>query len=103
MNISKSQQKMMEMNIKLENEFRKGQAKGFKEGMLQSSEIIFYMTAYVLTNYEKEKIYMSRNKIQEIMRRIFKNIDEYRTKQLSPEDYDVIKAEVINDYGIQLK
>ena len=71
--------------------------------MQQTNEIIFYMTAYVLTNYENENIYMDKNKIQEIMKRVYINIDEFRTEQLSTDDFDTIKAEVINDYGIQLK
>lgn len=72
--------------------------KGYKEGMKAVSEIVFYMTAYTL----QYKLDFGKKRLQAIMKSIYGNIDAYRTKHLNTQDYETIKSEMENKYGVKI-
>lgn len=72
--------------------------KGFKDGMQQSIEIVFYMTAYTI-NY---KLGFGNKRLTEIMYAIYNNIDAFRTGHLEKIDYADIKAQM-NKLGVKMK
>lgn len=72
--------------------------KGFKDGMREVSEIVFYMTAYTI-DY---KLDLTHEQKIELMKAVYNNIDGYRTGHLEPVDYDVIVKEM-NDKGIKIE
>lgn len=71
---------------------------GIKEGMRMCEEIVFYMTAYSL----KLEFGLGSKRLQKAMRRVFDNIDAFRTGHLNSSDYDVIKSEM-NKLGVSIK
>ena len=71
---------------------------GFKAGMLEAVDIIFYMTAYTL-NY---KLDFGRKRLHRIMKDIYNNIDAFRTGHLQTEDFDTIKKQM-QDLGVNIK
>lgn len=71
---------------------------GYKAGMKAVTEIVFYMTAYSI----QLEFELGKKRLQRAMKRIFSNIDSFRTGQLTPSDYDVIVSE-INKMGIKIK
>ena len=46
---------------------------------------------------------ISKEKLQEICKRIFNNIDAYRTGHLTPKDYDEIVRMLEEEYEIKLR
>ncbi len=73
---------------------------GYARGMQDVVDITFYMVAYTLS-YAIEDI--SKEKLQEICKRIFNNIDAYRTGHLTPKDYDEIVRMLEEEYEIKLR
>lgn len=71
---------------------------GYKAGMKAVVEITFYMTAYVI----RLEFKLGKKRLQRAMKRIYDNIDSYRTGHLTPSDYDVIVKEM-NDLGVKIK
>lgn len=71
---------------------------GIKEGMRMCEEIVFYMTAYTI-NY---KLGFGKERLPKIMKEIYNNIDAYRTKHLTPSDYNTIVSEM-NKLGVSIK
>ena len=78
--------------------YKRGLEKGFKDGMLEAVDIMFYMTAYTL-HY---KLDYGKVRLTRVMRWIYKNIDSFRTGQLTTEDMNEIRKQMI-DMGIYLK
>lgn len=74
-------------------------SEGYKRGMQDVVDITFYMVAYTLS-YAIEDI--SKEKLQDLCRRIYNNIDAYRTGHLTPQDYDTIVEQMRNEYEIKL-
>ena len=94
-------QGVSDYNIRLMEQdriYRRGLEKGFKDGMSEAIDITFYMTAYTL-NY---KLGYGRVRLARVMRWIYNNIDSFRTGQLTTEDMDEIRKQMI-DMGICLK
>lgn len=71
---------------------------GYKAGMKSVSDIVFYMTAYTI-NY---KLGFGKERLPKIMKEIYSNIDAYRTKHLTPSDYNTIVSEM-NKLGVCIK
>lgn len=71
---------------------------GVKDGMKSVSDIVFYMTAYTI-NY---KLGFGKERLPKIMKEIYSNIDAYRTKHLTPNDYNTIVSEM-NKLGVCIK
>ena len=71
---------------------------GVKDGMRMCEEIVFYMTAYSI----QLEFNLGKKRLQRAMRRVFDNIDAYRTKHLNSSDYDLIKSE-INKMGVSIR
>lgn len=71
---------------------------GVKDGMKSVTEIVFYMAAYTI-NY---KLGFGKERLQKIMKEIYNNIDAYRTKHLTPSDYNTIVSEM-NKLGVSIK
>ncbi len=71
---------------------------GVKDGMKSVSEIVFYMAAYTI-NY---KLGFGKERLPKIMEEIYSNIDAYRTKHLTPSDYNTIVSEM-NKLGVCIK
>ena len=69
---------------------QKYREEAIEEGRRQAIEIILTMTAYTM-NY---KLGFGQKRLTEIISAIMLNIDSYRTGQLTPEDYDTIKADL---------
>lgn len=59
-------------------------------------EVMVVMTAYVLNLEDVES-----DRISDIVARIMMNIDSFRTGELAPGDYDLIKKEV-EDLGVKI-
>ncbi len=59
-------------------------------------EVMVVMTAYVLNLEDVES-----ERISKIVARIMMNIDSFRTGELAPGDYDLIKKEV-EDLGVKI-
>lgn len=72
--------------------------KGYKDGMKAVSEIVFYMTAYTL----QYKLEFGKKRLQSIMKAVYGNIDAYRTNHLNTQDYETIKSEMENKYGVKI-
>lgn len=60
-----------------------------KQKLLDYTEVMVFMTAYVL---DLEDI--DRERIPGIMNRVLMNIDSFRTGQLEPDDFQIIKKEM---------
>lgn len=71
---------------------------GYKAGMKAVTEIVFYMTAHSI----QMEFGLGRKRLQRAMKRIFNNIDAFRTGHLTPNDYDTIVAEM-NEMGIKIE
>lgn len=71
---------------------------GVKDGMRMCEEIVFYMTAYSI----QLEFNLGKKRLQRAMRRVFDNIDAFRTGHLNSSDYDVIKSE-INKMGVSIR
>lgn len=71
---------------------------GVKDGMKSVTEIVFYMAAYTI-NY---KLGFGKERLPKIMEEIYSNIDAYRTKHLTPSDYNTIVSEM-NKLGVCIK
>ena len=71
---------------------------GIKDGMRMCEEIVFYMTAYSI----QLEFNLGRKRLQRAMKRVFDNIDAFRTGHLNSSDYDVIKSEM-NKLGVSIK
>lgn len=84
--------------IEQDRAYKRGLEKGFKDGMSEAVDIMFYMTAYTL-NYKLE---FGRVRLARTMRWIYNNIDSFRTGQLTTEDMNEIRKQMI-DMGICLK
>lgn len=83
---------------KAENDARDaGFDDGFKKGMKNCSEVMFYMMAYVAELHFD----LSQEDLVKFMKRVYTNIDSYRTGQLTPEDFDIIKQEM-EEKGIKM-
>lgn len=63
---------------------------GYKAGMKAVSEIVFYMTAYSI----QMEFGLGKKRLQRAMKRVYSNIDAYRTGHLNSSDYNVIKSEM---------
>ena len=74
-------------------------SEGYKRGMQDVVDITFYLTAYTLS-YALED--MTPEKLQGICRRIYNNIDSFRTGHLTSADYDSIVEQMRNEYQIKL-
>ena len=61
----------------------------YKQKLLDYTEVMVYMTAYVL---DLEDI--GKDRIPSIVNRILFNIDSFRTGELLPEDFPIIKKEM---------
>lgn len=72
--------------------------RGFKFGMKEANEIFFYMSAYVA----QMEFDLEPERLIKFMKRVYDNIDSYRTGQLEPSDFDIIKGEMI-DLGLTMK
>lgn len=72
---------------------------GYKRGMQDVVDITFYLTAYTLSYVIED---MNKEKLQDICRRIYNNIDSFRTGHLTPLDYEAIVDQMRNEYGIKL-
>lgn len=72
--------------------------KGIKDGMQESVEIVFYMTAYTI-NY---KLGFGAKRLQQIMYDIYNNIDAFRTGHLSKVDYEEIKRQM-HKLGVKMR
>lgn len=70
---------------------------GYKAGMKAVTEIVFYMTAYSI----QMEFGLGRKRLQRAMKRVYNNIDAYRTNHLNSSDYDVIKSEM-NKLGVMI-
>lgn len=70
---------------------------GYKKGMSDAIEIMFYMTAWAI----QARLDFGPKRLQRIMKQIFENIDCYRTGHLYPEDFPYIKSEM-QKIGINL-
>lgn len=70
--------------------------KDFDKKMVDYLEVMVVMTAYVLNLEDVES-----DRISKIIARIMMNIDSFRTGELAPGDYDLIKKEV-EDLGVKL-
>lgn len=84
--------------IEQDRAYKRGLEKGFKDGMSEAIDIMFYMTAYTL-NY---KLDFGKVRLTRTMRWIYNNIDSFRTGQLTVEDMDDIRKQMI-DMGVCLK
>lgn len=84
--------------IEQDRAYKRGLEKGFKDGMSEAVDIMFYMTAYTL-NY---KLKFGKVRLARVMRWIYNNIDAFRTGHLTTDDMDLIRKEM-NDMGIILK
>lgn len=71
--------------------------KDYNNRLVAYIEIFVVMMCYVL---EAEEI--PKERIPDIASRVLFNIDSFRTGELQPEDYDIIKKEV-EDMGVILK
>ena len=71
---------------------------GFHAGMKHVEDVMFYMTAYSI----QLEFNLGKKRLQRAMRRLFNNIDAFRTGHLSPEDFQTIKEEMQNKYGVNL-
>lgn len=78
---------------------REAYDEGYKRGMQDVVDITFYLTAYTLS-YAIDG--MTNEKLQEVCRRIYNNIDSFRSGHLTPQDYDAIVEQVRNEFGIKL-
>lgn len=76
-------------------ELEKAYQKGVTDGMKESVEIVFYMTAYTI-NY---KLGFGAKRLQQIMFDIYNNIDAFRTEHLEKIDYAEIKKQM-NKLGV---
>lgn len=72
--------------------------KGFHNGMKHVEEVMFYMTAYSI----QLEFNLGKTRLQRAMRRLFNNIDAFRTGHLTTEDFQTIKEEMQNKYGVNL-
>lgn len=72
--------------------------KGYVAGRNDAICIIFYMTAHSI----QMEFGLGRKRLQRAMKRIFNNIDAFRTGHLTPNDYDTIVAEM-NEMGIKIE
>lgn len=70
-------------------EREKEMQKIYKQKLADYTDVMIYMTAYVLDLEE-----IPREQIVEIINRVLFNIDSYRTGELLPEDFPVIKKEM---------
>lgn len=70
---------------------------GYKAGMKAVTEIVFYMTAYSI----QMEFGLGKKRLQRAMKRVYSNIDAYRTGHLESSDYDVIVKE-INKLGVSI-
>lgn len=83
---------------KAENDARNaGFDDGFKKGMSNCSNVMFYVMAYVAELHFD----LSQEDLVKFMKRVYTNIDSYRTGQLTPEDFDIIKQEM-EEKGIKM-
>jgi hypothetical protein len=78
--------------------YKRGLEKGFKDGMREAIDIMFYITAYTL-NY---KLDLGRVRLPRTMRWIYNNIDSFRTGHLTHEDMENIRKEM-KALGVVLK
>ena len=69
---------------------QKYREEAIEEGRRQAIEIILTMMAYTMSY----KLGFGQKRLTEIISAIMLNIDSYRTGQLTPEDYDTIKADL---------
>lgn len=84
--------------IEQDRAYKRGLEKGFKDGMSEAVDVMFYMTAYTL-HY---KLDYGKVRLTRVMRWIYKNIDSFRTGQLTTEDMQVIREEM-KSLGVALK
>lgn len=84
--------------IERDRAYKSGLEKGFRDGMSEAVDIMFYMTAYTL-NY---KLKLGKVRLPRVMRWIYNNIDSFRTGQLTTEDMDYIRKEM-QKKGVSLK
>lgn len=78
--------------------YKQGLEKGFKDGMSEAVDIMFYMTAYTL----RYKMEWGQVRLSRTMRWIYNNIDAFRTGHLTSEDMRDIRKEM-KELGIMLK
>ena len=69
--------------------------KEYQQRVLDYTEVMVVMTAYVL-NLEG----YGKKRLPKIMNRVLMNIDSFRTGHLEPSDYDIIKKEM-EDLGVK--
>ena len=69
--------------------------KEYQQRVLDYTEVMIVMTAYVL-NLEG----FGKKRLPKIMNRILMNIDSFRTGELTPEDYQIIRKEM-EDMGVK--
>ena len=101
--INRQQRRKMQRDGLTNNDIRsieieKAYQKGIEDGMRQSVEMVFYMTAYTI-NY---KLGFGNKRLTEIMYYIYNNIDAYRTGHLEKVDYEEIKKQM-NKLGVKMK
>lgn len=89
-------QKLERLVDELVKERTKDLKKDFDKKMIDYLEVMVVMTAYVL-NLED----VDADRISKIVARIMMNIDSFRTGELEPGDYDLIKKEV-EDLGVKI-
>ena len=95
--LCKSQQKMLEMNAKLDNAYKEGKREGYREGAVEAINLLYYMSAYTINL----KLGFGKKRLQRIMDEILFQIDAYRTDHLNKMDYSNIIDEM-NKMGIDL-
>lgn len=89
-------QKMERLVDEMVKERTKDLKKDFDKKMIDYLEVMVVMTAYVLNLEDIEA-----DRISGIVARIMMNIDSFRTGELAPGDYDLIKKEV-EDLGVKI-
>lgn len=89
-------QKLETLVDKLVYERTKDIKKECDQKIVDYIEVMVVMTAYVLNLEDVES-----DRISKIVARIMMNIDSFRTGELQPEDYDIIKKEV-KEWGVEL-
>lgn len=89
-------QKLERLVDEIVKERTKDMKKDFDKKMVDYLEVMVVMTAYVLNLEDVES-----DRISKIIARIMMNIDSFRTGELAPGDYDLIKKEV-EDLGVKI-
>lgn len=89
-------QKLERLVDEMVKERTKDMKKDFDKKMIDYLEVMVVMTAYVLNLEDVES-----DRISKIIARIMMNIDSFRTGELAPGDYDLIKKEV-EDLGVKI-